>query len=211
MTIFDVAPGRVIATLPRPAWEGEVVGSDEGREAVERAFEQARAGSAEGWAELYVVARPQLFRFARLRLASDEQAEDAVSETIVRAMGAAERYRAGSGVLAWLVGICRNVLHEAHRSGSRLQSVDPAGFVERATAVGDAGPAEQAVSRSEAGSLREAFALLSDTEQELLSLRVVVGLDAEAVGAVLGKRPGAIRMAQSRALDRLRGHLEEGS
>jgi RNA polymerase sigma-70 factor, ECF subfamily len=38
---------------------------------------------------------------------------------------------------------------------------------------------------------------------------VVAGLSSEEVATVMGKRPGAVRMAQARALDRLRELLKE--
>ena len=65
------------------------------------------------------------------------------------------------------------------------------------------------MSAEEAAAVRRAFALLSDDDRELLELRVVAGLSAEESAGVLGRRPGAVRMAQSRALSRLRRHLEE--
>jgi DNA-directed RNA polymerase specialized sigma24 family protein len=40
---------------------------------------------------------------------------------------------------------------------------------------------------------------------------VVAGLSAAEVATVLGKRPGAVRMAQMRALSRLRVFVEEVS
>ena len=52
-------------------------------------------------------------------------------------------------------------------------------------------------------------AACTDDEQELLELRVVGRLSAEEVGEVIGKRAGAVRMAQARALSRLRSLLEE--
>ena len=42
-----------------------------------------------------------------------------------------------------------------------------------------------------------AFATLDPDDQEVLELRVVAGLSSEEVAAALGKRPGAIRIAQS--------------
>ncbi len=59
--------------------------------------------------------------------------------------------------------------------------------------------------------MRRAFGRLTDDEQELLELRVVGGLSADEVGEVIGKRAGAVRMAQARALSRLRSLLEEVS
>jgi RNA polymerase sigma-70 factor (ECF subfamily) len=42
-------------------------------------------------------------------------------------------------------------------------------------------------------------------------MRVVGGLNADDVAHALGKRAGAVRMAQSRALARLRDELQEVS
>ena len=47
-------------------------------------------------------------------------------------------------------------------------------------------------------------------EQELLELRVVLGLSAHDVGALLDCSPGAVRMAQHRALGRLRSMMAGG-
>lgn len=52
--------------------------------------------------------------------------------------------------------------------------------------------------------MRFAFDRLPAQDRELLELRVLAGLDANSVGSVLGRRPGTVRVAQSRALRRLR-------
>jgi RNA polymerase sigma-70 factor, ECF subfamily len=43
----------------------------------------------------------------------------------------------------------------------------------------------------------------------VLELRVIAGLTPEQTAVVLGKRPGAVRTAQSRALARLRKWVAE--
>ena len=74
----------------------------------------------------------------------------------------------------------------------------------------DAAPgADGLIADEEALVVRAAFARLSSQDQELLHLRVVAGFTAEQVGAVVGKRAGAIRTAQARALERLRRLLAE--
>lgn len=165
---------------------------------------RARGGSPDAWEAIYLATRPQLFRYARLRLVSDDQAEDAVSETVARAIAGVHRFPAGVRPMAWLTGICRNVVHEAHRAGTRHRTAPP----ERSTPA-PAGPAERALEALEAEQLRECFEHLDEDERELLALRVLAGLDAESVAQVVGKRAGAVRMAQSRALARLRGCMEE--
>jgi RNA polymerase sigma-70 factor (ECF subfamily) len=65
------------------------------------------------------------------------------------------------------------------------------------------------IAGEEAERVRAAFSLLDPEERELLELRVVGGLGAKQVGRLLGKKAGAVRMAQSRALARLREMIEE--
>jgi len=62
-----------------------------------------------------------------------------------------------------------------------------------------------------AKDVRAAFSRLSPADREVLELRVVGGLNADDVALALGKRAGAVRMAQSRALARLRDELQEVS
>ena len=57
--------------------------------------------------------------------------------------------------------------------------------------------------------MRTAFGRLDPDERELLELRIHGGLSSEEVGQLLGKQPGTVRMAQARALQRLRTILEE--
>ncbi len=54
--------------------------------------------------------------------------------------------------------------------------------------------------------VRAAFDRLSPEDQEVLELRVVAGLSAAGVAQATGRAAGAVRMAQSRALSRLREH-----
>jgi RNA polymerase sigma-70 factor (ECF subfamily) len=61
----------------------------------------------------------------------------------------------------------------------------------------------------EATAMRAAYERLTDEERELLDLRVIGALSAGEVGTILGRRAGAVRMAQSRALERLRVFFEE--
>ena len=54
-----------------------------------------------------------------------------------------------------------------------------------------------------------AFEQLSEDDREVLELRVVGDLSSDEVAEVIGKKPGTVRMAQARALDRLRTLLGE--
>ena len=160
----------------------------------------------DAWESLYRHAYPTLFAYARRRVASDADADDAVSDTMMRAMDRIGSFRwQGAGVHAWLVGILRNVVLEGHRKAGRAVPTEllPVASVP--------GPLDRLVDEMDHAQVRAAFARLDPAERELLELRVVVGLSAEATGTVLGRREGAVRMGQSRALRRLRTFYAEVS
>lgn len=158
------------------------------------------------WEALYRRARPKLEAWARRRLPADAAAE-AVDETMARAVASVGRYHErGLGIDAWLFGICRNVVLDMQRRAARRGPGVPA---EAAWAPDEPGPLDHVLGREEAARLRRAFARLGEADREVLELRVVAGLDAAEVARVLGKRAGAVRQAQSRALGRLRALLDE--
>ena len=168
---------------------------------VDRAAER----DPDAWEALYRRSYGRLFGFARRRLYDDQAAEDAVSETMIRALDGIDRFTwQGGGFDAWLFGIVRNVVRELSRA--RWRSAGPVAEERPAT---ERGPEEHALAGDDSACLREAFARLSDEEREILELRVQGGLTSDEVGRLLGKQPGAIRMAQARALQRLRVDLEE--
>ena len=178
----------------------------EDREGLAALVREARSGDGAAWGALYRRAYPRLLAFARRRLPSDDAARDAVGETMARAVRGLHRFRDdGNGFDAWLSGILRHVVLDAQRAAGRR----------RATSFDDVtdvpsvepGPEEQLVAGFDAAAVRAAFAALDEADRDLLELRVVLGLSSDEVAVVLGKRAGAVRMAQSRALARLRDHL----
>jgi RNA polymerase sigma-70 factor, ECF subfamily len=182
----------------------------EDRSGLDALVAAARSGDGGAWEALYRRAYPRLFAYARRRLASDDAAREAVSETMARAVRGVGRYRSeGAGFDAWLSGIVRHVVLDAQRAGSRRSARVAAVVAVPEVASSDAGPEELLLGSVEAAAVRAAFARLSPADQELLELRVVLGLSSDEAAAALGKRAGAVRMAQARALDRLRSLLAD--
>ena len=172
------------------------------------ALDAARSGDPDTWEAWYRAVYPRLFAFARRRLATEEQAEDVVSETMVRAMDRIGTYRPGpAGIDGWLFGIARNVVQEAYRSGARTTAADPH-VIAHLRPVSVPGPEAAVVAEEERATLVRAFGRLSADDQDLLEQKVVAGLDATQIGALTDRKPGAVRTAQSRALARLRLEFE---
>ena len=169
----------------------------------------AQAGDISAWEELYRSLYPSLLSYARRQIGADA-ASDAVSEAMVRALSGLGRFRwKGAGFEAWLFRILRHVLVDQHRRNGRERRIRPAEVRD----VQDDDSADALLADDEARLVRDAFGRLGPADQELLHLRVVVGLSSDEVAEVLGRRPGAVRMAQARALQRLRSLLsvDEGT
>jgi RNA polymerase sigma-70 factor (ECF subfamily) len=97
----------------------------------------------------------------------------------------------------------RHVILDAQRRQYRVK------VVRHERPISSPEPGEALLADEEAAAVRRAFSKLSAKDQELLELRVVAGLNSDDVAALLGRRPGAVRMAQARALERLRHLVEE--
>jgi RNA polymerase sigma-70 factor (ECF subfamily) len=172
--------------------------------------QRARGGDHQAWEALYRSVYPRLRSYLGRRVEPDH-AEDAVSETMARAVAGLERFELGpAGFSGWVFGIARRVAADHHRGRSRFFRQHDAAVRSMASPDG-APPGETMMLHEEHAALRRHFSRLSPGEQEILELRVVAGLSAEAVAEVLGKKPGAVRTAQSRALAHLRRLVEEST
>ena len=178
--------------------------ADQGLGERERA-EAAKRHDADAWEAIYRAVYPRLRSYVDRRVGRD-LGEDLVNETMTRAVASIDRFEWGpAGIDGWLFGIARRVTADHLRRQEREHRA----MARVAPDLDSAGPEEGLEADEDAAALRRGFAGLSADERELLELRVVAGLSAAQVAAVLGKRPGAVRTAQSRALAHLRQRLEQ--
>ena len=82
-----------------------------------------------------------------------------------------------------------------------LNSLEPAG------ASDGVDPAAQALMASESEAALAHIATLPPDQAEVVLLRVVAGLDVAEVATIVGKKAGAVRVLQHRALKRLSRRL----
>lgn len=165
-------------------------------------------GDRDAWETLYRRLYPKLRAYMARRIASDH-VEDAVSETMTRAVKGIDSYQLGpAGFDGWMFGIAKRVAADHHRKAKRTQRQDGAAAGMADVVEDGLAPGELVVAADDHDEMRTAFSQLSLSDRELLELRVVAGLSVEQVASTLGKRPGAIRTAQSRALGKLRQLLE---
>ena len=145
-----------------------------------------------------------MMNYAIRRLSDVDVARDAVAEAMARVVATRERLVQAVTPEAWCVGILRNVVADTHRRAyrEREKNVEPP-----MTTHLDA--SERLELDDEHQAVRTAFERLDESDRDVLHLRVIAGLSSEEVAAVLETSPGAVRMAQSRALGRLRQLMGE--
>jgi len=156
--------------------------------------------------ELLAAVRVMVHRYCRARLGrlpgSEHVADDVAQEVCLAVLSALPRYRdEGRPFEAFVFGIAAHKIADAQRSAVRA-AVPTDRLPDEPD--GCPGPEDQAVRSSEAALVRALLDRLPSVQRELLILRVAVGLSAEETGGVLGMTPGAVRVAQHRALSRLR-------
>ncbi|WP_293769789.1 RNA polymerase sigma factor ShbA [Sporichthya sp.] len=155
---------------------------------------------------LLATIRPMVLRYCRGRLGrlpgAEYAADDAAQEACIAVLTALPRYRdEGRPFEAFVFGIAARKVADVQRAAMRA-AVPTEQLPERTdTALG---PEESALAAADAEKARNLLSRLPDNLRELLTLRVAVGLSAEETGRALGMSAGAVRVAQHRALNRLR-------
>lgn len=170
---------------------------------------RAQEGDAEAFGELYDHYVTLVHRYAYHRVGDRATAEDVTSETFVRALRRIDSLSfQGRDVGAWLVTIARNIVRDHVKSSRYRLEVSTADM--RDADRGTDGPEDAVVSRLTHEQLLACVRQLNSEQQECISLRFLQGLSVAETAAVMGKKDGAIKALQHRAVRRLADLLPEG-
>ena len=172
----------------------------------------AMAGDRTAVARLLGVIRPLVVRYCRARLSSDPSlsADDVAQDVCIAVLTGLPRYRfEQKPFLAFVYGIAAHKVIDAHRSSTRNRW-DLAAEVPDAV-DGAESPEQRALRLELSDELRRLLDLLPEKQREILVLRTAMGLTAEETAAAIGSSPGAVRVAQHRALIRLRALAAQGA
>ena len=167
---------------------------------------RAVAGDAVATERLLGIVHRIARRYCRARLSrfpgGEHSADDVAQEVCIAVISALPRYRdEGRPFEAFVYRVAANKVADAQRASYRA-AVPHAELPEVVEA--SAGPEELALRNADAEKARELLSALPETLRELLVLRVAVGLSADETGKALGMSAGAVRVAQHRAMQRLR-------
>lgn len=165
----------------------------------------AQGGSEEAFSALWHDVNPALLRY--LRVIAPGMAEDVAAETWSHVVRRLTSFRGDEAAWrAWLFTTARRRAIDAARRAARWAA---APLEEMAAELIPAAPdaADVALENIDTEAAIALVSALPRLQAEVILLRVVAGLDTDVVARLLGRSPGAIRVAAHRGLRRLGGNV----
>ncbi len=167
----------------------------------------AQEGSEAAFSRLWRDGNPALLRY--LRVTTPQAAEDVAAETWLQVVRGLAGFRGDEqGWRAWLFTTARRrAIDEARRRSRRPEKPLEETLPGRWPAAPDT--ADLALEHIDTRAALSLVARLPPHQAEVILLRVVAGLDNQTVAQMLGRSPGAVRVAAHRGLRAMAGILAE--
>lgn len=162
----------------------------------------ARAGADWAWERLYASLAPGVAGFLRANGAAEP--EDLVSEVFLQVVRGLDRFDGDERAFrGWVYTIAhRRLVDDVRRRVRRpVTATDPLVLAEAAGEGGDV--TAEALAGLDAQRVHAAIAELPADQRSVLLLRILGDLTVEQIAEALGKRPGAVKALQRRALRRV--------
>lgn len=171
-----------------------------------RLVQAAREGDAWALTTLYRAHHPALCRFLRGLVGAE--AEDLASDVWIDVARALVRIEGGLGEFRRLLYTIARRRAIDHIRKARRRKTSPTEPDLLAEVPGSDDPAEMLTEiDSSARAIERITAVLPGPQAEVVLLRIVAGLSVTEVATVMGLKPAAVSVLQTRALRRLAGDL----
>jgi len=175
---------------------------------------RVRAGDQDAFRLLVERHSRSVFRLAYRLTGHEQDAEDVVQETFLRAFRQIRRFESRSSFATWLYRITVNCSHDLlrqrPRAGSRQSLDDPDGqaAMQLVDTSAAADPLRELASRRIDERVQAAMAGLSEQERSAFVMRHFEGLSIDEIGRVLDLKTSAAKHSVFRAVQKLRRALE---
>lgn len=169
-----------------------------GEEVFESVLEACKTGSQWAWAALYRDLAGPVTGYLASRGSSEP--EDTASEVFLKVARSIHGFTGDeSSFRSWIFVIAHRTLLDERRTRSRHPS--PTELPPETGMSNWGGNVEsEAVEQLITDELQAAFDRLTQSQRDVLGLRIIAGLTVEQTAEVLGKREGAVKALQRRAL-----------
>jgi RNA polymerase sigma factor (sigma-70 family) len=164
----------------------------------------AREGSVTAFERLYRSLAAQVVSYLRWHRVSDPDGlTNDVFAQVHRKLGSFEGDE--QGFRSWVFTIAHHRMIDDRRRAHRQPVIDADARVDERRSAGDV--EDDAFALLGSDRVRELLDVLSTDQRAVVLLRVVADLPVEEVARILGKREGAVKALQHRAMAALRRHL----
>lgn len=167
---------------------------------------KAIKGDEQAFSLLYDTYIDSIYRFIYVRVEDQQTAEDIASGVFLKAWEKLGSYQQrGLPFRAWLFRIARNAVIDHYRTRKEAAPLEAAA---NAYDKGALSLSETVGVKIEAENILRLMNELTEDQRNVLTLKLVHGLDTEEVASSLGKRQGAVRALQMRGLQALAKLME---
>ena len=166
----------------------------------------AQAGDQDAFAAIFRDVQPPLLRY--LQVTAGSAGDDIAGDTWLQVIAGLAKFRGDERAFrAWVFTIARHRAIDVGRSLARRRTLlQRLGETDGRQATPDT--ADVVLEQLSTRAVLAAIGSLPADQAEIIMLRVVAGLDAPSVAAIVGKTPGAVRVAAHRGLRRLATQIE---
>jgi RNA polymerase sigma-70 factor (ECF subfamily) len=162
----------------------------------------ARDGADWAWAELYAEFAPRVTAYLRAHGAAEP--EDLTGEVFLQVVRGLDGFAGGEPAFrAWLFTIVHRRLVDDLRRRSRRPAAPTEHDVLEAAAGSGGDVHDDAGAALDEERVRAAIEALPRDQRAVLLLRILGDLTIEEIARAVGKRPGAVKALQRRALKRI--------
>lgn len=159
--------------------------------------------------ELYEHFFPSVYQYLLGKTHDNSLTDDLVSDTFVRMYEHLEQYDPSRGAFStWLFRISINVMTK-HYTGKAYTTTEALEDDYDVVDTGQETPEEKTLSDERNAALKAAMMKLSERERKILEMSYWLGMKSGEIGEALGMTAGAVRVAETRAKEKLRSLLAD--
>src|SRR4030042_1510180 len=172
---------------------------------ITKLVDKAARGDFEAFGQLYTIFLDRIYRYALYQVKDKMTAEDITEEVFVKAWKAIRSCKGkGETFSAWIYRIAHNHIINTFRNYNRFSSID----IEKISELND--PNLNAEMTLEQQELLGTVSELTQSQEQVITLKFIEGLDNREIGKIMGKSEGTIRALQLRGLTTLRQKIGGG-
>ncbi|MGC4018754.1 MAG: RNA polymerase sigma factor [Muricomes sp.] len=158
-------------------------------------IQKSRQRDVKAFSELYARIHKELYKFALYTLKHPQDAEDAVSETVIAAYENIGSLKKEESFRSWIFQILSNQCKKRFRDMPQTTELEP-----------DLAAPDRDYAQSH--DVQKAFGILNEDERMIVAFSIFGGYQSDEIGKMMEQNPATVRSKKTRALEKMRKVLE---